>query len=341
MPECSFGTPFPSGGFLPQSLRNAAQRGGRHQFGKGTRLARDIGFVGLGNIGRPMALNVLKAFGHLAVFDIDAAKVRTLAEEGAAAAPSLAQLASDAKIILLSLPTSAEVERVLLGDGGVAGAAAAGTLVIDLTSGSPPRSQDIARRLAESGLRYIDAGVSGGIAGAEAATLGIMVGGADRDVADAMPYLQAIGKTIVHMGTVGAGHMTKALNNLLLAANMVVASEALALAAKAGLDPGKVVAAINGSSGRSYITEYRFPNFILKGDFSSRGGMAMSLLVKDVAIACDSAKSSGVTMFMGNLVHQMLMRISDELGSTVPNQSVARAIEGWAGVEIRARDGAT
>jgi len=107
-----------------------------------------------------------------------------------------------------------------------------------------------------------------------------------------MPYLQAIGKTIVHMGPVGAGHMTKALNNLLLAANMVVASEALALAAKAGLAPEKVVAAINGSSGRSYITEYRFPNFVLKGDYSSRGGMAMSLLVKDVAIACDTAKTN-------------------------------------------------
>ena len=154
------------------------------------------------------------------------------------------------------------------------------------------------------------------------------------------PYLNAIGKTILHMGPVGAGHMTKSLNNLLLAANMVVASEALALAAKAGLAPDKVVAAINGSSGRSYITEYRFPNFVLKGDFSSRGGMAMSLLVKDVAIACDTAKSSGVTMFVGNLVHQMLMRISDELGSNAPNQSVARAIEGWAGVQIRASNDA-
>jgi 3-hydroxyisobutyrate dehydrogenase-like beta-hydroxyacid dehydrogenase len=304
---------------------------------KGTLLTQEIGFVGLGNIGRPMALNVLKRFGQLTVFDIDGARVRALAEAGAFAAVSLAELASKARVILLSLPTSAEVERVLVGDDGIAGSAAPGTLVIDLTSGSPPRSQDIAKRLAEHSIRYIDAGVSGGVAGAEAATLGIMIGGDDADVANAMPYLQAIGKTIVHMGPVGAGHMTKALNNLLLAANMVVASEALALAAKAGLAPEKVVAAINGSSGRSYITEYRFPNFILKGDFSSRGGMAMSLLVKDVAIACDAAKSSGVTMFVGNLVHQMLMRISDELGSTAPNQSVARAIVGWAGVQIRSK----
>lgn len=287
-----------------------------------------------------MATNVLKKLGHLTAFDIDPARIRALSDAGAAAAASLEALASKSHVILLSLPTSAEVERVLLGEGGVAAFAASGTLIIDLTSGSPPRSQDIAERLAQRGIRYIDAGVSGGIAGAEAATLGIMIGGSDADAADAMPYLQAIGKTIVHMGPVGAGHMTKSLNNLLLAANMVVASEALALAAKAGLAPEKVVAAINGSSGRSYITEYRFPNFVLKGDFSSRGGMAMSLLVKDVAIACDTAKSSGVTMFVGNLVHQMLMRISDELGSTAPNQSVARAIEGWAGVQIRASNDA-
>ena len=303
-------------------------------------MAQDIGFIGLGNIGRPMATNILEKLGRLTAFDIDAVRVRALSEAGAAAAGSLEELTSKARVILLSLPTSAEVESVLLGEGGVAGFAAPGTLIIDLTSGSPTRSQDIAKRLAQRGIRYIDAGVSGGVAGAEAATLGIMTGGSDADMADAMPYLQAIGKTIVHMGPVGAGHMTKSLNNLLLAANMVVASEALALAAKAGLAPEKVVAAINGSSGRSYITEYRFPNFILKGDFSSRGGMAMSLLVKDVAIACDAAKSSGVTMFVGNLVHQMLMRISNELGSTAPNQSVARAIEGWAGVQIRASNDA-
>jgi 3-hydroxyisobutyrate dehydrogenase-like beta-hydroxyacid dehydrogenase len=303
-------------------------------------MAERIGFIGLGNIGRPMAANILAKFKNATVFDLDAARVRSLTDGGASAAKSVADVAARSDVILLSLPTSAEVEAVLLGEQGVATKAAKNTLVIDLTSGSPPRSTAIAVRLAERGIRYIDAGVSGGVAGAEAATLGIMIGGSEEDVARAMPYLHAIGKTILHMGPVGAGHMTKALNNLLLAANMVVASEALALAAKAGLAPDKVVAAINGSSGRSYITEYRFPNFVLKGDFSSRGGMAMSLLVKDVAIACDTAKSSGVTMFVGNLVHQMLMRISDELGSNAPNQSVARAIEGWAGVQIRASNDA-
>jgi 3-hydroxyisobutyrate dehydrogenase-like beta-hydroxyacid dehydrogenase len=295
-----------------------------------------IGFVGLGNIGGPMAGTLLRKMKAVTVFDLDAARVQALVDTGATRAASLAAFAEASGVILLSLPTSREVEAVLLGAGGISATAKPGTLIIDLTSGSPPRSKVIAAELDKKGIRYVDAGVSGGVAPAHAGTLGIMVGGADADVARAMPYLQAIGSTIVHLGPVGAGHLTKSLNNLLLASNMVAAGEALAVAVKAGLDPGKVIAAINGSSGRSWVTEYRFPKFVLKGDFSSQSGMAVALLTKDVAIACDTAKSSDVTLFVGNLIHQLLMRIGREVGSSAPNTTVVRAIEGWAGVEIRA-----
>src|SRR5690606_30196644 len=209
---------------------------------------------------------------------------------------------------------SNEVEQVLFGANGIAAGARPGLLVVDLTSGSPPRSQDFAARLGRQALAYVDAGVSGGIPGAEAGALGVMIGGAEADVARATPVLQAIGKTLVHLGPVGAGHTTKALNNLLLAANMVAASEALALAVKAGLDPVKVTAAINASSGRSWVTEHRFPNFVLKGDFSSRGGMALALLTKDVAIARETAQAHGVALNLGDLVHRLLERIGAELG---------------------------
>lgn len=295
-----------------------------------------IGFVGLGNIGGPMAGTLLRKLKSVTVFDLDQARVAALREAGAAEAASLSELAVKSQVILLSLPTSREVEIVLLGEQGIAASAASGTLIIDLTSGSPPQSKAIAAKLAAKGISYIDAGVSGGVGPAHAGTLGIMIGGSDADVARAMPYLQAIGTTIVHLGPVGAGHMTKSLNNMLLAANMVAAAEALALATKSGLDPAKVVAAINGSSGRSWVTEYRIPKFVLKGDFSAQTGMAVALLIKDVAIACDSAKSSDVTMFVGNLIHQMLMRISHEVGATAPNTNVVKAIEDWAGVKIRA-----
>jgi 2-hydroxymethylglutarate dehydrogenase len=303
-------------------------------------MANQTGFIGLGNIGRPMALNTLKTFSSLLVTDLDAEKVKALTDAGATAVASAAELASRCDVILLSLPTSRQVEQVLLGDKGVITTAKPGTLIIDLTSGSPPTSISVATRLAEKSIRYIDAGVSGGVAGATAATLGIMIGGSDADVAAAMPYLEAIGKTIVHMGPVGAGHTTKALNNLLLAVNTVAVSEAMVVAVKSGLDAGKVIKAINGSSGRSYVTDVRFPNYVMKGDYSHAGGMAMALLQKDVAIACETARSVDVNLFVGNLIHQMVMRISGELGPQAPNHSIAKAIEGWAGVKIRANNDA-
>lgn len=294
-----------------------------------------LGFVGLGNIGGPMAGTLLRHFKSITVFDLDPARLRPLLEAGATAAATLTDLAGQSSVILLSLPTSREVEAVLLGDGGIGQTAAPGTLVIDLTSGSPTSSKASAATLAARGIRYIDAGVSGGVAPAHAGTLGIMIGGAEPDIARAMPMLEALGKTIVHIGPVGAGHMTKSLNNTLLAANMVAAAEALALAVKSGLDPAKVIAAINGSSGGSWVTQYRFPNFVLKGDFSAQSGMAIGLLIKDVAIACEAAKANGVTLFTGNLIHQMLMQIGREVGVNLPNTNVVRAIEGWAGVQIR------
>ncbi|MFV0298577.1 MAG: NAD-binding protein, partial [Hyphomicrobiaceae bacterium] len=142
------------------------------------------------------------------------------------------------------------------------------------------------------------------------------------------------------MGGVGAGHTTKALNNMLLAVNTVAVSEIMSLAVKAGLDAGKVITAINGSSGRSYVTDVRFPNYVMKGDYSHAGGMALALLVKDVAIACETARANDDTGFLvGNVIHQMLLRIGGELGMGAPNHSIARAIENWAGVEIRWKDG--
>jgi 3-hydroxyisobutyrate dehydrogenase-like beta-hydroxyacid dehydrogenase len=302
-------------------------------------MATRTGFIGLGNIGRPMAGNIVKAFPGTLVFDLDSARVDRLVSLGAKAAKSIADVAKGSDVILLSLPTSNEVEAVALGSGGLIENAAAGALILDLTSGSPPRSKIIAERLAERGIRYIDAGVSGGIAGAEAATLGIMIGGTDEDVARARPFLDAIGKTIVHMGPVGAGHTTKALNNLLLAMNTIGVSEVMALAVKSGLDAGKVITAINGSSGRSYVTDVRFPRYVMKGDYSHAGGMALALLLKDVAIACETARAHDASFFMGNLVHQLVMRIGGEIGLSAPNHSIARAIEGWAGVEIRSKDG--
>jgi len=156
------------------------------------------------------------------------------------------------------------VETVCLGKDGIIEGAAAGTIVIDLTSGNPPQTAQISARLAEKGIHMIDAGVSGGVAGAEVATLGIMVGGDEKVYEQCLPILRAIGQNIYHMGKIGAGHMTKALNNFLSAANYLAASEALTVASKCGLDPTKFVGAVNASSGMSFATMRRIPNFVLK-----------------------------------------------------------------------------
>ena len=156
-------------------------------------MTETTGFIGLGNIGAPMAGTVLRAVKSVTVFDLNQAQVQALVAQGATAAASVAELAGKSSVILLSLPTSREVEAVLLGPQGVASAAKPGTLIIDLTSGSPASSKATAAALAEKGISYIDAGVSGGVAPAHNGTLGIMIGGSDADVARAMPYLEALG----------------------------------------------------------------------------------------------------------------------------------------------------
>ena len=294
-----------------------------------------IGFIGIGNIGTPMSLNVLRAGYPLVVYDARRPQLEPLLKEGAEEAASPKDVASRCKTILLSLPNSPIVEQVTLGENGIAEGAAPDTVVVDLTSGNPPHSASICARLAEKGIHFIDAGVSGGIPGAEAATLGVMIGGDGEVFERARPVLEKIGTKLFHMGPIGAGHMTKALNNFLGATNLAAASEALVVATKAGLDPEKVVAAFNASSGRSRATEERIPNFVLKGDFSYRGGMAMELIVKDVATACSIGKDQEVPMFIANLMHQLLMRISDQVGAKTPNIAVTKAFEEWAGVEAR------
>jgi 2-hydroxy-3-oxopropionate reductase len=294
-----------------------------------------VGFIGIGQIGTPMSLNVLRGGYPLVVYDIRREQMEPLLKEGAESSTSPRDVASRCSIVLMSLPNSAIVEQVALGPDGIIEGAKPGTLVIDLTSGNPPQSAVICARLAEKSIRYIDAGVSGGIPGAEAATLGVMVGGGGEDFERARPVLEKIGTNLLHMGAIGSGHMTKALNNFLAATNLAAASEALVVATKAGLDPEKVVGAFNASSGRSRATEERIPNFVLKGDFRWRGGMAMELIVKDLATACGVGKDQGVPMFVANLMHQLLMRISDEIGPKTPNIGVARAMEQWAGVEVR------
>lgn len=300
-------------------------------------MADTVGFIGVGNIGNPMARRVLKAGFPLVAYDTRPDALDRLVQAGAERASSPADVASRARRICLSLPVSSVVEQVCLGPNGIVEGATAGTIVIDLTSGNPPHTVQIGARLKERDVHMVDAGVSGGLPGAEAGTLGIMAGGAAEAYEECLPILSAIGKSIFYMGTLGAGHLTKALNNFCAAANYLAACEAVTVATKAGLDPGKVVAAIDASSGASFATAQRLPRFVLQGDFSYGGGMAMELMVKDIASALAAGKDVGVPMPMAGLAQQIFHLAQAVLGEKAPNHSAVKLYEQWAGVENRAK----
>ena len=175
--------------------------------------------------------------------------------------------------------------------------------------------------------------------GAEAGTLGIMCGGSIEAYEACLPVLDAIGAQIFHLGEPGAGHLTKALNNFCSAANYLALSESMTVATKAGLDPLKVLGAINASSGRSWTSENRFPRFVLAGDFSSRGGMATELMVKDLANAVAGGKEHGVPMPVAGLISQLFLLSQALHGEKAPNQIAVRMYEGWAQAESRTPGG--
>jgi len=249
----------------------------------------DVGFVGLGNMGMPMARRLAAAGYHVRGYDVSAEIMREIGGlDGFTPAPGLTGFGTD--VVLLSLPDSDVVEHVLLA-GGLLDSVPEGGMVIDMSSSDPARTRDLAARAAESRVALIDAPVSGGVAGARAGSLTIMVGGSPEAFELARPMLAAIGKRVVHAGDVGAGHAVKALNNLMSAAHLVVSSEALIAGRRFGLDPAVMLEIINGSSGRSGSTENKWPNYVLPEKFDA--GFSVRLMVKDMRLALSIERATG------------------------------------------------
>ena len=225
-----------------------------------------VGFVGLGQMGGPMATRLAEAGYRVQGYDVSEQAVNSWAEraEGARPAASLGAAAAGAAAVILMLPDSAVVRSVL--DGLVL---APGTAVVDMSSSEPLVTRELAAEIARGGATLVDAPVSGGVAGAVSGRLTIMAGGAPADIERVRPLLDVLGARIVRVGDVGAGHAVKALNNLLSATHLLVTSEAMTAAAGFGLDVPTVLAAINTSSGRSGSTENKWPNFIVPRTFDS------------------------------------------------------------------------
>lgn len=249
-----------------------------------------IAFIGLGAMGLPMARNLARAGYALRGFDIRREMADQFAGETLAmASASPAECVDGADVAITILPTSDIVEKVAFGENGIASARLKPSLLIEMTSGVPERTRAIGERLAVNGIAVIDAPVSGGVARAASGELAIMVGGDVADMDRAQPILQVMGKTITHVGDLGAGQALKALNNLVSAAGLLIAAEAVWVAKKFGLDAERVVDVLNNSSGMNNSTRTKLKPFVLSGSYAS--GFGLDLMVKDLNIALDLAGS--------------------------------------------------
>lgn len=250
-----------------------------------------IGFIGLGNMGFPMASRLAGAGHRVIVDDRDKDAVQRFTKENPeAGAASSASAWQDADIIITMLPNSAIVESVIT--GGVAAAASLNTLFIDMSSSEPLRSRDLAGRLEQQGMRYLDAPVSGGVRGAQNGQLAIMVGGRWQDVDQAKELFEVLGRSTIHVGQAGAGHAAKALNNLVSAASVAATVEALRVGERFGIDPKVLTDVLNSSSGRSNTSENKVAQFMLSGTYGS--GFPIGLMTKDIKIATALADSLGI-----------------------------------------------
>jgi 3-hydroxyisobutyrate dehydrogenase len=250
-----------------------------------------VGFVGLGRMGAVMSARLQEAGFDVRGFDVSAEAREAFAASGGTAVGSLADVAKGAAAVIVMLPTSAIVERVLVSEGLLA-AMTSGALLLDMGSSVPEETRRLADVAAGQGVRMMDAPVSGGVPGARSGTLTIMVGGPAEWAEEVRPVLEHLGSQVVHVGPAGAGHALKALNNLLSASHLIASSEAMVAGMRFGLDPQVMLDVINGSSGKNWSTEKKWPAYVLPGTYSS--GFALSLLVKDVGIAVDLAHSMGV-----------------------------------------------
>lgn len=290
-------------------------------------------FLGLGAIGAPMAAR-LASRSQLAVWNRTRARADEFAARwGARAAATPREAAQDAEVVLTCLPTSADVERLLDGTDGLEAGLGAGALLLDCTSGDPATSRRIAGRLAARGVDFADCPVSGGTSGAEAGTLTVMVGADEATFARAQPVLAAFGRRIEHMGPVGAGHAMKAVNNALLAANLVAFAEGAAALVKAGVPARKAVDVLNASSGRSFVSESLAPERVLTGRWPQT--FRLALLDKDVGIALGVLDEQGVRGPVLHLVGELFRRARAALGEDADHVEMVRLIEREAGVEIR------
>jgi len=298
-------------------------------------MSERIGYVGLGNMGGALAARLQREF-DLLVHDRSDAAVRRMVGRGAVACATLADLAGRCDVILLCLPTSDEVRQVIDGDKGLGTALRPGALIVDQTSGDPHATRSMAMDLVARGIQMIDAPVSGGVQGAEAGTLSIMVGASARQYARVLPVLRVISQNVHHAGAVGDGHVVKLVNNVLSGAQRLLTFEAIALAVKNGVGAETAIDILLASGAHNAFLEKIMAPHVAQGNLAA--GFTLGLAHKDVRLACQLGAESEVPMFFGNLTREFLQMCINEMGRDAKVDTAALVMDRLAGTRVVPED---
>jgi 3-hydroxyisobutyrate dehydrogenase len=290
-------------------------------------------FLGLGAIGRPMAARIAAAGLPLSVWNRTGERAADFARQhGARHANTPIDAVRDADVIVTCFSTSPDVYSILDGPTGLLAGLKRGAVLVDCTSGDPKTSRQIAQRLAEHGVDFLDAPVSGGTSGAEKGTLTVMIGGDAAVLERARPVLETFGQKLVHCGAIGAGDTVKAVNQAFLAVHLLSAAEGLATLVREGVDPAKALEVINASSGRSNSSMNLIPERVLTRAFPRT--FRLALLEKDIGIAAQLARENKVPAPVTQLTADVFRIARGELGELADHVEIVKLVEQWAGVEI-------
>ncbi len=290
-----------------------------------------VGVVGLGIMGSGMAHNLVRAGFDVVVHNRTASRMEPLAAVGAATAADPAELAASCDVVLTCVSDTPDVEEVVLGPRGVVRGARPGTLVVDTSTIAPAATRRIAGELAAAGVRFLDAPVSGGSEGAAQGTLSIMVGGSAEDLATVRPVLETIGRTVTHVGPVGAGQTCKLVNQVLVVVTMLGVSEALLLADAGGLDLATTIAAVKGGAAGSWMLANRGPQVAAR---DWRPGFTIDLQQKDLRLVLEAADELGVPLLATAQVFQLYRALQQAGLGGDGNHALAQAVERLAGRQI-------
>lgn len=302
-----------------------------------------VGFVGLGRMGTPMAARLIAAGFSVTLFDTDQDSARRVAErDGGRVARSLAEVGRDSDAVITMLPNGDIVRRVAVGTPAAAedrllASMRRGSVLVDMSSSSPTGTQALGSTLAAHGIDMLDAPVSGGVPRAEAGTLSIMVGGDSAIIARCRPLLAALGERIFETGPLGSGHAMKALNNLVSAAGLIAAAEALIIGRRFGLDPALMIDVLNASTGRNNSTENKFKQFVFSRSFAS--GFSLELMVKDLTTAIDLAHATETPAPLSVACRDLWAAAQAQLERDADHTAIVRWIEHLAKTTLVAEEG--